>query len=173
MPQRRSHVVVALIGVFLLLACRATEPAITEAEITEALQATLIVEEAQAPGHPEVMLTPGLVEVPPVQLAGQPGDATAILNGLQIAIPEGSALVVRPEEDLYEFDRVDAVYEVPEMTPAQVLDYFRQTLPPAGYEVMDAGEDEIEFRGNAAEGSVAAGTDNAITRFHIEVRSLD
>jgi hypothetical protein len=173
MPQRRFIVVVALIGVHLLLACRATEPEITEAEVTEALRATLIVEESQAPGHPEVMLTPGLVEVPPIQLAGQPGDATAILSGLEIVIPEGSALVARPEEDLYEFDRVNAVYEVPGMSPTQVLDYFRQTLPPVGYQVVDMREDEIEFEGNDAEGRINVATDNAITRFHIDVRTLD
>jgi hypothetical protein len=173
MPPRGTVVVVALFGVLLLLACRAAGPASTEAEVSASLQATLMVEESQAPGHPELMLTPGLVEVPPVQLAGQPGDATAILASLEIAIPEGSALVVRPEEDLYEFDRVDAVYEVPGMSPAEALNYFRQTLPPVGYDVVESGKDEIEFRGNAAEGRVQAGTDNAITRFHIEVRALD
>lgn len=193
---RRSFILTVILAVALMLAACGNDRDSTAHDTADAAEAGQVVDDGQSATGPELEPTQGVGEPSTGQAeenstpeagadsatggqvteqgedsdtdAGAVSDAAALINALNIPLPEGATMTnsTAGEGDT----QASATYEVPGMSADEVAEFFRAGLPGAGYEVTGEGM-EIGFSGNEREGTItvneAAGGN---TTFDITIR---
>lgn len=92
-------------------------------------------------------------------------DAGSLVPALNLPLPEGAAML--PMEEMG--DDVDAAYNVPGMSPEEVLTYLRDNMPGAGYEISEEDAGGFHFQNDAVEGDIRVEAMDGGTRLDVDI----
>ena len=100
-------------------------------------------------------------EAPP-----DPEAPTRRLAELNIPLPGGATLGSAPHLDARD---IQLRYTISGMSPAQILAFYAERLPRAGYEISDQDDEEIEFGGSGLLGEIEVDERDGRSEFEIDL----
>jgi hypothetical protein len=89
-------------------------------------------------------------------------DSGALISALNLPLPEGATMMEMDDDS-------EAAYSVPNMSPEEVMTFFRDNMPGAGYELSEEDEDSFHFQSNDVRGDIKVEEMDGGTSFTVDI----